>query len=232
MLHGMSAVMGAFDAPLESWLGPFGQHVYSMEFYETDISRGFVRGAKWQLFPGSGPLSLHPGLAGAPFESGWGPSLHRHMRDWLGRSMGWAIIYEDLPEELNRITLSETLTDSDGLPAPKMHFRIGDNARKMSRWHMDKATEALEVAGAKQTMEIPNTNMGAHLLGTARMGDDPDKSVVDKWGQSHDVPNLFICDGSVFVTSGGVNPTPTICALALRMASHIVSERRNVKAAA
>ena len=66
-------------------------------------------------------------------------------------------------------------------------------------------------------------------MGTARMGNDPTDSVVDKWGQSHDVDNLFIVDGSVFVTGAAVNPTPTIQALALRTADYIVSHRQDLK---
>ena len=70
---------------------------------------------------------------------------------------------------------------------------------------------------------------GWHLMGTARMGTDPAGSVVDKWGQSHDVDNLFIVDGSVFVTGAAVNPTPTIQALALRTADYIVANRTDLK---
>jgi len=232
MMHGLSAVMGTFDEDLESWRGPYGQHVYSMQFYESDPSRGFVRGAKWQLFPGSSPLASHAGLAGAPFDYGWGAQMHRNTRQWFGRSMGWAIIYEDLPDPENRVTLSADMTDSDDIPAPKLRFKVDDNARRMSEFHMDRATEALEAAGAQTTVRIPDTQMGAHLLGTARMGNDPATSVVDKWGRSHDVPNLFIFDGSVFVTSGGVNPTPTISALALRNAERIVAMRREQRSAA
>ncbi len=232
MMHGMSGVAGSFDDNLESWVGPIGQHVVSMEFYNSDPSRGFVRGAKWQQFRGGGPLAFHPGLGGAPFDYGWGEQMHRNTRQWLGRTLGWAIIYEDLPDENNRITLSSDLCDSDGIPAPKLHFKIGDNARKLSEWHMDRATEALKAAGANATVRIPNTQMGAHLMGTARMGDNPETSVVNKWGRSHDIPNLYIFDGSVFVTSGGVNPTPTICAIALRGAEYIVANRRNQRAAA
>lgn len=231
MMHGMSCVVGRFEEALESWTGPNGQHLSSMQFYETDAARGFVRGAKWHLAPGGGPLGLHAGLAGAPFDYGWGPAMHRNTREWLGRSMAWCIIYEDLPEESNRVTLSDTLTDSDELPAPKIRFRVGGNARKISNFHMDRADEALRAAGALTTLRIPDTDMGAHLLGTARMGDDPETSVVDRWGRSHDIPNLFIFDGSVFVTSGGVNPTATIAALALRNAEHILAGRREMRAA-
>jgi choline dehydrogenase-like flavoprotein len=232
MIHGMSVVMASFEEEMESWTGPMGQHLSSMQFYETDASRGFVRGAKWHLVPGGGPLGFHAGLAGAPFDYGWGPAMHRNTRQWLGRTMGWCIIYEDLPEERNRITLSDELTDSDDLPAPKVHFRVGENARKISNFHMDRAEEALRASGAVNTIRVPDTDMGAHLLGTARMGDDPATSVVDRWGRSHDIPNLYIFDGSIFVTSGGVNPTATISALALRNAEHIIAERRNVRAAA
>jgi choline dehydrogenase-like flavoprotein len=82
-----------------------------------------------------------------------------------------------------------------------------------------RATEILKAAGATQIGgESPLTYGGWHLLGTARMGDDPERSVVNSWGRSHDVKNLFIVDGSIFVTSGGVNPTSTIQALALYIA--------------
>ena len=70
---------------------------------------------------------------------------------------------------------------------------------------------------------------GVHLLGTARMGDDPGTSVVDRWGQAHDADNLFVIDGSVFVTSGAVNPTPTIQAIALRTADYIILERQDLR---
>ncbi|GGD80443.1 GMC family oxidoreductase [Croceicoccus mobilis] len=232
MMHGMSVVIGAFEEDLQSWRGPFGQHLYSMEFYDTDASRGFLRGAKWQLFPGAGPMAFHAGVAGAPYDHGWGEQMHRNTDVWFGKSMGWSIIYEDLPDPENRVTLSGDLTDSDELPAPRIRFRVDDNARRLSAFHLERATEALEAAGAHSTQKIPDTDMGAHLLGTARMGDDPASSVVDRWGEAHDVPGLFIFDGSVFPTSGGVNPTATICALALRNAERIVARRRDIRSAA
>ena len=87
---------------------------------------------------------------------------------------------------------------------------------------MDRAVEAHEAGDAKRV--IVNESMpecGWHLMGTARMGTDPSDSVVDPFCRSHDVPNLYVVDGSTFVTSGAVNPTATICALALRCAEHI-----------
>jgi choline dehydrogenase-like flavoprotein len=82
-----------------------------------------------------------------------------------------------------------------------------------------RGQEILQAAGAHDIgVELPITDGGWHLMGTARMGTDPARSVVNEWGRSHDVKNLFIVDGSIFVTSGAVNPTRTIQALALYIA--------------
>jgi choline dehydrogenase-like flavoprotein len=93
-----------------------------------------------------------------------------------------------------------------------------------------RAEESLRAAGAYETLSLPlMPEFGWHLLGTARMGTDLTDSVVDPWGRAHDVPNLYVLDGSVFVTSGSVNPTSTICALALRTTEHLIEERRHVR---
>ena len=85
-----------------------------------------------------------------------------------------------------------------------------------------RASEILRAAGAHDVWhEAPLADGGWHLMGTARMGTDPARSVVNEWGRSHDVKNLFIVDGSIFVTSAGVNPTRTIQALALYVADNI-----------
>ena len=122
--------------------------------------------------------------------------------------------------------LSATATDSSGIAAPKLHYAISDNSRRLLDFHIARASESLLEAGA-HTIEVDRLMRysGWHLLGTARMGDDPATSVVDRWNRAHDVPNLYVVDGSCFVTSGGVNPTSTISALALRAADHIVETR-------
>jgi choline dehydrogenase-like flavoprotein len=128
-------------------------------------------------------------------------------------------ICEDLPEAHNRVTLDPTLVDSNGIPAPKITYKLSDNSRRMLDHAVARATEALRAAGAYEVAsETPLAVGGWHLMGTARMGSDPARSVVNEWGRSHDVKNLFIVDGSVFVTSGGVNPTSTIQAVALYIA--------------
>ena len=139
-------------------------------------------------------------------------------------------ICEDLPEEHNRVTLDPVLKDSNGIPAPKIDYTISDNSRKMMDHGIARAKEVLTAAGASHTsaVEAPILNGGWHLLGTARMGTDPERSVVNEWGRCHDVKNLFIVDGSIWVTSGGVNPTSTIQALALYIADSIKQRLANL----
>ena len=223
MMHPFASVTGLFDEELESWQGHFGCSIESFEFYETDERRGFVRGAKWGLAPTGGPVNAAlPSRAG---EQVWGEEHHLHVRNRLGRGASWGLFGEDLPDESNQVTLSTSATDSSGLPAPELHYRVSDNSRRLLDFHIAKASESLVEAGA-HTVEVDRLMRysGWHLLGTARMGSDPATSVVDEWNRAHDVPNLYVVDGSCFVTSGGVNPTSTICALALRAADHLVHD--------
>ena len=227
MMHPFGTVVGLFDEDLGSTHGVWGQHLHSLQFYETDAARGFVRGAKWGLQPTGGPLSMTRSYPWGEENSILGPGFHRQLRQRLGRSAMWGIIAEDLPEETNRVVLDPLLKDADGIPAPKLVYRMSENSRRLLQFHLQRARESLEAAGAKQTVIAPLIReTGWHLLGTAKMGIDPATSVVDAWGRCHDVPNLFIYDGSIWPTSSGMNPTATIAALALRCADHLVSQRQ------
>ena len=232
MLHPNNEALGLYDEDIESWKGPAGQLIYSMEFYETDRARGFYRGAKMNLMPVPGILRLLENFDGLPFEQRWGPAAHDLAR-YAGRALSWAGNIEDLPEESNRVVLDATLTDSDGVPAPRIEYRISENTQKSLDFALDRMVEMHEAAGATHVFRHPLWKEApGHLLGTARMGNDPSTSVVDRFCRSHDVPNLFIVDGSVMVTSGAVNPTATIAALALRTAEHIAETARDPRAAA
>jgi choline dehydrogenase-like flavoprotein len=219
MLHPLATVNGIFDEDLESWRGQNGALIQSTQFYASDPSRGFVRGARWSLTPGGGALknALAPG-------SSWGAGHHAFVRERLGRMVSWVVLGEDLPDEGNRVTLSRDRTDASGIPGPVLTYRISDNSKALLAWHCQQAAESLKAAGAVKT-EIVHHPANGHFMGTACMGDDPATSVVDRWGMCHDVPNLGIIDGSVFVTAGGVNPTPTISALALRAVEHLLETR-------
>lgn len=229
MLHPNCSVMGYYEDDLDSWIGPAGQLIYSHQFYETDTSRGFVRGVKMHALPMPGPLTsieIHRSL---PFEQLWGPRFHQVARQHA-RGILWAANTEDLPEESNRVTLSDVLTDSDGLPAPKVEYRISDNTRAMLKFTVARMTEAHEAAGAIETFPVELwIDQPGHLLGTCRMGTDPERSVTDSFGRTHDISNLFIGDGSLFVTSGSANPTCTISALALRVATNIAATAKDQK---
>ena len=239
MMHPFSAVLGIYEDELDGWRGPFGQLIESFEFYESDEKRGFLRGAKWGAMPGGGPLGVTSFVGSKIFAGGdakvedsWGENLHKLVERRFNHSLVWGIIGEDLPEEENRVVLDPALTDSDGIPAPKLHYKVSENSHNMLKFHVQKCVDVCEAAGSVETVvvhQVPDT--GWHLLGTCRMGDEPKTSVVNQWGQAHDVPNLYVFDASAFPTSGGVNPTATIMSVALRQTKRLISERHKVKAA-
>jgi len=102
-------------------------------------------------------------------------------------------ICEDLPEEHNTVTLDPVLKDANGIPAPKIAYTLSENSRRMLDHAVARATEILRAAGAYDVWhEAPIPEGGWHLMGTARMGTDPARSVVNEWGRSHEVKNLFI----------------------------------------
>jgi choline dehydrogenase-like flavoprotein len=220
MFHPYAMVRGFFDEPLDGYRGPpIG--TWSHEFYETDRSRGFVRGYSWQINRGQGPvMTALGGMASGRIP--WGAGHHQAFRSLFDRSMAIIGICEDLPEAHNTVTLDPVLKDAHGIPAPKIDYTLSENSRRMLEHAVSTATTALRTAGARDVVSTaPLLYAGWHLMGTARMGTDPQQSVVNEWGRSHDVKNLFIVDGSVFVTSGGVNPTSTIQAIALYIADTI-----------
>ncbi len=227
MFHPYASIQGVFDEPVDGYRGP---HicVWSQQFYETDRSRGFVRGYTYQFGRGRGPVATATFGMGAG-RIPWGDGHHAAYRTLFDRSAGMLAICEDLPEERNTVTLDPVLRDADGIPAPKIDYVLGENSRRMLEHAVARGNEILQAAGARDVIvESPMAMAGWHLLGTARMGTDPRRSVVNEWGRSHDVRNLFIVDGSIFVTSGGVNPTATIQALALYIADSIKRRLANL----
>jgi choline dehydrogenase-like flavoprotein len=224
MMHPMSVVTAVMDEDLNSSRGAWGASVQSMQFYETDTDRGFLRGAKWQVQPSGGPLTLLAALV----RSGWDSDPNEFVMSRLNRSFTVDFIGEDLPDEANRVELDAVLRDRVNVPAPRVTYRISAHSKRLMEFHTRKIVEFCREVGAINTDIEQTTRYGAfHLLGTARMGLDPERSVVNDQLRAHDVPNLYIVDGSVFVTSTGVNPTPTIAALALRTAEYLARSRRH-----
>jgi choline dehydrogenase-like flavoprotein len=226
MLHPYVTACGLYDEPLESHRGPSGTPITSLQFADTDESRGFARGAQWDLFGTRGPIGVLNLWSGTLGPDRFGPRIHELMARTLGRSFQWGIGIEDLPSEANDVTLASGLADSDGIPAPRVRYRITDEARRNLAFQIARAREAHEAAGALETIVVDRTDSGWHLLGTCRMGDDAERSVVDRDGRAHDVENLYVIDGSVFVSSGPQPPTATIAANALRSVHALARNRR------
>jgi len=232
MFHPTNAVTGVFDDPMEGHKGPMACCILSHEYYESDPSRGFVRG--YGLVSGRSTTPMTFALGGYSTDSPipWGAAHRQTMDEIYPYLAGLVVIAEDLPEAHNRVTLDYSLTDSDGIPAPKISYTLSENTVQMLRHGRARAKEVLLEAGAKSVLEKDTDDVwwraGWHQMGTCRMGNNPDTSVVNGWGRSHDVKNLFIVDGSIFVTSGAVNPTSTIQALALYIGDSIKKNIANL----
>lgn len=232
MIHPYASAVGLYEEDLEDWLGPAGEYINSMQFYETDPDRGFVRGAKWSLLPIAGPLEASEKWTGQGSEcpdAFWGKDSAIRMRETIGHMMQWHVVPEDLPEEHNAVVLSQDLRDSDGLPAAAVKYRVSPNTRGIVEFNLARALEAHTAAGATKSWVAGRDLSTGHNTGTAKMGTDRESSVTDPVGRTHDVPNLYVIDGSIFPTSTGVNVCATICALAKRTAMHLVQHSSRVE---
>lgn len=217
MVHPAVFAVGVFEEELDSHLGAMGTPMMSQEFYETDPRNDFVRGFSLLGERTFGPFSQSLGLP-------WGKDHHAAFGKTFPHLAGITAYIDDLPDPDNRVDLSTDKTDSNGIPGAKVTYALGDNSQKLLARAKEKANEALEASGAKSIFYRPIPN-GAHLMGTARMGTDPQRSVVNADNQAHHVKNLFIVDGSSFTTAAALNPTSTIMALALRAADKIWEKR-------
>jgi choline dehydrogenase-like flavoprotein len=156
-------------------------------------------------------------------QGAWGWGLRRVMMDY-NHWAAFGLLGEILPHSANRVELAEE-TDRFGIPVAKVTFSLHDNDKKLIEFGKNKVMEVMWAAGAKQVVQEARY---AHLVGAARMGNDPANSVVDKYGRTHDIANLFICDGSIMPTQGSANPGLTIQALAARTADYLISQGESV----
>ncbi|KAJ53962.1 choline dehydrogenase [Actibacterium mucosum KCTC 23349] len=227
MLHPYSWVNGVFEEELDGFRGSH-KNVWSLEHYETKADRGFVRG--YLLESHRGAATVETVMNGYGWgEIPWGEGHHDAVRALHNRTTSWVAVCEDLPELHNTVTIDPELVDSNGIPAPKIDYTLSENSINMLNHSVEQIETILKTAGATKTFkQVPIEYGGWHLLGTARMGTDPASSVVNEWGRAHDVKNLFIVDGSIFVTSSGVNPTNTIQALALYISDQIKQRLANL----
>ena len=214
MAQAGNVVLGRFDELVRMYKAP-PAHALTEEFYETDSRNDFARGFAIQTV---GPLPLAFAKQMAAAKKAWGWGLRREMMDY-NHWASFGLLGEILPWADNRVTLAEE-KDRFGIPIAHVSFNLHDNDRKLIAAAKTKTMEVMWAAGATEVVQEARY---AHLVGGARMGNDPATSVVDRFGRTHDVPNLFVCDGSIMPTQGSANPGLTIQSLAARTADYLVA---------
>ncbi|MER2508969.1 GMC family oxidoreductase [Amaricoccus sp.] len=213
MRHTTGSVYAVFDKPVSMWRGTV-MAGYIGDERRHDPSRGFSGGFEFET------LSLGLPFMAAFLDPGaWGREFTSALDSYENMAGLW-IVGEDMPRETNRVTLNTEVKDANGLPVPNVHFDDHPNDEAMRAYAYRKGEEMYRAVGATRVFPTP-PYPSTHNLGTNRMSENPRDGVVDRNGQSHDVPNLFVSDGSQFTTGAAENPTLTIVALAIRQADHI-----------
>jgi choline dehydrogenase-like flavoprotein len=216
MFNGGAFAGGLFEHEINGYRGVHVSRVIH-DFYELDPTLGIVGGGGIDTRFDFPPIAFAMfGLR--PDAPRWGAGYKQALRNDYTRTMFALAHTTSLPVDTNSVSLDPELKDAWGLPAIRITFREHENDRRLYRFFLDRNLELLEAAGAVRRWAFPlDTYFPAvHLLGTCRMGNDPARSVVDRSHRAHDVPNLFLVDGSSFVTGGRGQPTCTIQALAYR----------------
>ncbi|MEZ5589173.1 MAG: GMC family oxidoreductase [Gammaproteobacteria bacterium] len=216
MRHMTGSIYAVFDKPVHMYRGTTMAGIITDESGH-DTSRGFAGGYEMET------LSL-----GLPFitsfldPGGWGREFTQYI-DLYENMAGMWLVGEDLPQESNRITLHDTAKDKFGLPVPNVHFDDHPNDIAMRNHAFKQGSAVYHAAGAIKAIETP-PYPSTHNLGTCRMSEKPEDGVCNAFGQTHDIANLFISDGSQFTTSAAENPTLTIVSLAIRQAEYIAEQ--------
>jgi choline dehydrogenase-like flavoprotein len=225
MMPNMGTIVYAtFDEPLNDYKGFAVSRIFH-DFYEMDLQKTGIYGgggldARFDLTPiGFAAGALPPGTPT------WGRDFKKALNHNFTRTMEIFCHGTSLAVETNSFSLDPDLKDAWGVPALRMTFRDHPNDLKLAEWMKARAMEILDAAGAKAKWGFPiqEQQFAVHLLGTCRMGNDPKTSVINAEHRTHDVKNLFLCDGSSLVTSGRGQPTMTIQALAFRAADRITA---------
>jgi len=216
MRHMTGSVYATFDKPVNMYRGTTMAGIIKDEA-RYDPARGFVGGYEMET------LSLGLPFMAAFLDPGaWGRDFTLALDGYENMAGMW-LVGEDMPQEKNGVTLHATEKDQFGLPVPNVNFDDHPNDIAM-RNHAYKAGGAIYGAvGARQVIETP-PYPSTHNLGTNRMSEKAQDGVVNKHGQTHDIKNLFVSDGSQFTTGAAENPTLTIVTLAIRQAEYIADQ--------
>ena len=218
MRHMTGSVYATFDKPVNMYRGTTMAGIITDES-RYDTTRGFVGGYEMETLSLGLPFMaafLNPGAWGREFTAAL--DMYDHMA-------GMWLVGEDMPQESNAISLHETEKDQYGLPVPNVHFDDHENDIAMRNHAFGQGAAVYDAVGAVNTYPTP-PYPSTHNLGTNRMSDNPAEGVVNKFGQAHDVANLFVSDGSQFTTGAAENPTLTIVTLAIRQADYIEEQMK------
>jgi choline dehydrogenase-like flavoprotein len=218
---------GLFEHPLNEYKGCVTGAAI-VDYVPNDTKgRGFYGGGRMTARGFTTPIEY--GLGGAHNAPTWGAGYKKALIDQANHKLSVSNFISQLPVETNCVDLDPDVKDDWGLPAMRITTTSHENDFKAMKFFIDRSVEILQAAGAREVWadQVSDSRGGAHARGTCRMGNDPTKSVVNKFGRAHDVPNLFIVDGSNLVTGGRNHPTMTISALAYRAADHLVRAAKN-----
>lgn len=216
MRHMTGSVYATFDKPVHMWRGTTMAGVIQDESVHNP-KRGFVGGYEMET------LSLGlPFMAAFLNPGGWGSEFCEAI-DHYAHMAGMWLVGEDMPQENNRITLHADMKDKFGLPVPNVHFDDHPNDLAMREHAFKQGSAVYQAVDAKKIYRVP-PYPSTHNLGTCRMSEKAQDGVCNKWGQTHDISNLFISDGSQFTTGAAENPTLTIVTLAIRQADYIAKQ--------
>jgi choline dehydrogenase-like flavoprotein len=216
MRHTTGSVYGVFDKPVRMYRGTTMAGIVRDESVNNP-SRGFVGGYEFET------LSLGlPFLAAFLNPGSWGREFTSALDNYENIAGMW-IVGEDMPQETNRVTLDPNVKDKHGMPVASVHFDDHPNDVAMRNHAYSRGSAIYEAVNATRTFPTP-PYPSTHNLGTNRMSARPRDGVVDKFGQAHDIKNLFVSDGSQFTTGAAENPTLTIVTLAIRQAEYIAGE--------
>jgi choline dehydrogenase-like flavoprotein len=198
------------------------------DFYNADPKRGFYGGGRIDARGNTGPINFALGGL-SPDTPRWGSDYKKALKENFSRTMTMQGFLTALPVESNNITLDPDVKDAWGLPAIRVTYKDHPDDMKNKAFFLERTLELIDAAGAIKKWGTPVREERAmgHTMGGCRMGNDPKTSVVDKFHRAHDVPNLFVVDGSSFVTSARNHPTCTISALAYRAADNIIRTSKN-----
>lgn len=229
MFNGYSSVAGLFEEPVNAYKSVPATRVVH-DFYELDSDLGFYGGGGIDGRHPSRGTPMGSAMSGSWFGGpSWGSEYKRNLQQEFTHTAAFDGHTTSLPQASNNVTLDPDLKDKWGRAALRCTYMDHPDDIETMRFFYNKTVELMETAGAlKYEGYFPEDGQegNVHLLGTCRMGDDPATSVIDKFHRTHDVPNLFLSDGSSLVTSGRGQPTMTIMAMAFRAADNIIRAAR------